>query len=327
MKRREFIAGLVSAAAWPVMAVRAEQSALPVIGFLSSGTPETYAPIMAEFHAGLREADFFDGRNVAIEYRWAHDEYDRVLTLATDLVERRVDVIVAGPRCEQAAKSATTNIPIVVLATGDPIRTGLVDSLSRPGGNLTGTTLFTMDLTGKRLGFLHQMTPQAAVIAYVRDATVPSTSSNQVFELEQLNASARNIGVTIRLVTAGNDFDETFAAVVRDGAGAAYLGASAYFFAQRDKLTAAAARHRIPASYDNVEHVAAGGLMSYGVSVSAAFRLVGVYAGRVLKGEKAGDLPFQLPTKFDFAVNLKTAKTLGLEIPPNLLAVADEVIE
>jgi putative tryptophan/tyrosine transport system substrate-binding protein len=328
MRRRDFIAGLGGAAVWlgiGSLIARAQHTANPVIGFLSIETSNDLQ-LLPQFHDGLREAGFVEGQNVAVEYRWAGDEYDRVPALAAELVQRRVSVIVAGPRCELQAKNATATIPIVFMATGDPSRLGLVQSLSHPGGNLTGTTLFASDLTTKRLGLLHQIAPDVKVIAHLRDAT-RTNAANLAFELEQVQTAARSIGVSIRIVSASSDFDEAFAVIGREGAGAVLVGASAHFFAQRERLAAAAARYRIPASYDHTELTEAGGLMSYGVNIPASFRQVGLYTGRILKGEKPRDLPVVLPTKFALVINLKAASALGLELPPTLLTAADEVIE
>jgi putative ABC transport system substrate-binding protein len=327
IQRREFITLLGSAAAWP-LAASAQQPALPVIGYLDAGSPSFDISFIsvAAFRKGLADSGYFEGRNVAIEYRWAEGHYDRLPALASDLVRRQAAVIVAGPRgAVLAAKSATTTIPIVFMSGADPVRRGFVASLNRPGGNLTGVTILAPDLTAKRLGLLHEMVPHAAVVAVLSD----SGSTDPEFPLEQLRAAARVIGVSIRVERAASerDFETAFANFARDGAGAIFVVNSGFFAVQRERLAALAARYGMPAIYASREFAEAGGLMTYGPSVTDANRQVGVYTARILKGDKPADLPVLLPTTFEFVINAKTAKALNLAVPPSLLTLADEVIE
>jgi len=324
MKRRTFITLLGVAAGWP-LATRSQQSTMPVIGFLHPRSPSDAAAVMTAFRQGLREAGFVEGENLAIEYRFAEGESARLPALAADLVQRRVAVIAAGARAGEVAKAATAVIPIVFLSGGDPVRTGLVESLSRPSGNLTGVSLFSIDLEAKRLGLLHDLIPQAALIAVLAD----STSASMDFQIQEVQTAARSIGISIRVVTVGSEreFEAAFATIVREGADALIVTGSAYFLLFRDRLVGLATRHKIPAMYELHEFTEVGGLMNYGPNNISGWRQVGVYTGRILKGEKPANLPVQLPTKYEFAINLKTAKALGLAIPPGVLAIADEVIE
>jgi putative ABC transport system substrate-binding protein len=323
MKRREFIALLGGAAAWP-LAARAQQAAMPVIGFLRNTTAAGSTHLVTAFRHGLKEGGFIEGQNVVIEYRWADDRLDRLPALAADLVRRRVAVIVAnGLAAAAASKAATSTTPIVFGTGADPVRTGLVASLNRPGGNVTGVIFTTSDLAAKQLGLLHELAPKAAVIAALRDPNVPEIET----ELSDLEASARAIGRQILFVQTASEFSAAFATMVRANAGALLVGGGQGYLSQRRQLVALATRHSLPAIYVGREYVAAGGLMSYGSSDTDAYRQVGNYAGRILRGEKPADLPVQQATKFEFVINLGTAKALGLTIPDKLLALADEVIE
>jgi putative tryptophan/tyrosine transport system substrate-binding protein len=329
MRRRVFIAGLGGAAAWP-LAARAQQRALPIIGFLNENRRSDGNWILPGFRQGLREFGFIEGQNVAVEYRWAEYDSDRLSGLATELVRDQVSVIVAAASdlAIGGAKAATEIIPIVFLSGPDPVRIGLVASLNRPGGNLTGVTLLSADLAPKRLGLLHDLVPQATVIALLLDGRF-ETQTSPDFQLRELESAGRNVGLRIIgvRVRSNDDFDAAFATAIGLGADALLVSSGSFFISHRDHLVALAANHRLPAIYQTREYAAAGGLMSYGPSLSDAFRQVGAYTGRILKGEKAADLPVIQPTKLELVINLKTAKTLGLEIPANLLALADEVIE
>ena len=325
MRRRQFITLLGSAAAaWP-LAAHAQQRTMPVIGFLDAGTRSDGEKILPGLLQGLREAGFIEGQNVAIEYRWAENQDNRLPTLAAELVQRRVAVIVAvpNPPSIRAAKAAADTIPIVFLSAPDPVRAGLVGSLNRPGGNLTGVTVLSADLTPKRLGLLHDLAPQVAGVAVLSYANAGDP------QLKAAESSGRNVGLQIIGVKPESvgDFDAAFATAVRARAGALLVTTHIFFINNRDRLVALAAKYKLPAIYEERAFAAAGGLMSYGPSWSNAMREVGVYTGRILKGEKPADLPVMLPTKFEFVINLQTAKALGLTIPPGILAIADEVIE
>ena len=326
MRRRAFIMALGSAAAWP-LAARAQQAALPVIGFLHSGSPGPYAPYVTAFHRGLNEIGFSEGRNVAIEYRWAEGQYDRLPQLAADLVHRQVAVIAAtgGGLSAAAAMAATTAIPIVFVGGADPVQEGLVASFNRPGGNATGVFLPNPTLEGKRLGLLREMVPTATLIAVLLNP------ANSFFDsqLNDIQEAARSVGQQFHILNAssGHEIDTAFATAAQLPARAMLVGADAAFAVWRGHLIALAARYAIPAIFNIREYAAAGGLMSYGVSLSDAYRLVGLYTGQILKGAKPADLPVQQSTKFELVINMKTARTLGLDVPPTLLARADEVIE
>jgi putative ABC transport system substrate-binding protein len=296
-----------------------------VIGFLHTGSPEVTPSLVAGFRQGLNETGFIDGRNVTIEFRWAHNDIDRLPELAADLVRRRVDVIATpnGAIAALAAKAATTAIPIVFNATGDPVKNGLVASYNRPGGNVTGVTSLLEELAAKRLGLLHELLPGAT-----RFAVLVHDNFNE-YVIANLRAAASTLGLQIEVLPAGSnrDIDMAFATLQQKRADAVLTANAALFGARRLQLAMLAARYAVPAMYHDRLFTEAGGLMSYGTSLADLYRQVGVYTGRVLKGEKPADLPVLQPTKFEFVINLKTAKALGLSIPPNLLATADEVIE
>jgi len=324
MRRRDLIILLAGAmGGWP-SAVRAQQKAMPVIGFLGSTSPDPYAPFVAAFRQGLSEAGYVEGQNVVLEYRWAEARYDRLPALAADLVGRKVEVIAAlgGTPSALAAKSATSTIPIV-FSVGDPVERGLVASLARPGGNLTGVS--SLDLTPKRLELLSELVPRANLIALLVNPS-NATAKRVVQDAEE---AARTKGVQLRILKASteSEINTAFATLVELHAGALILPSDPYLNSRREQVVALAARHAVPAIYDWREYPAAGGLISYGMSLPAAYRLVGVYAGKILKGAKPADLPVQQPTTFELVVNLNTARALGLTVPQLLLATADEVIE
>ena len=325
LKRRQFITVLGGAAAWP-LAARAQQPAMPVIGSLYGVSAVEWASPMAGFRRGLSEWGFDEGRNVAIEYRWAEGQFDRLPAMAADLVRRNATVIAAlGPPAALAAKAATSTIPIVFVTGSDPVQAGLVASLNRPGGNVTGVYLLLIGLEGKRLGLLRDLVPHVKLTGLLINPRSPDSEAQS----RALQAAARGVGQQILVVEAGSDgeFDAAFAALAQRQAGALVVAADIFFTARRERIVALVARLAIPAIYELREFAVAGGLMSYGTSLLDGYYQNGVYVGRILKGAKASDLPVLQSTKFEFVINLKTAKALGLEVPPGLSATADEVIE
>jgi putative tryptophan/tyrosine transport system substrate-binding protein len=325
VKRREFITLLSGAAmSWP-LAARAQQQAMPVIGFLHVASQEAYSHVVAGFRRGLAETDFVEGRNVAVEYRWGQGQLDRMPSLLADLLHHQVSVIVASLQGAQAAKSAGVTIPVVFSTSDDPVKQGFVESLNRPGGNMTGAYLFTAELEGKRLGLLHDLLPKATVMAVLVDASHPVADA----QLREVQAAAARLGVQLVVLHANSDhdFETVFATLIKQKAEALLVCASPSFFNRRDQLVALAARHNIPAAFELREFATAGGLLAYGNSLVDTYRQLGVYAGRILKGAKPADLPVVRPSKFELVLNLKTARTLGINISDNLLLLADEVIE
>ncbi|MET0669312.1 MAG: ABC transporter substrate-binding protein [Xanthobacteraceae bacterium] len=323
MKRREFIAALGGVAALP-FAARAQQ-AMPVIGFLRSTSERGSAHLVKAFRAGLNDAGFVDGQNVAIEYRWAEDRLDRLPGMVADLVQRQVAVIVVNTLAAQVAVKATKTVPLVFASGSDPIRLGLVASLNRPGGNVTGVVFTVSDLMAKRLGLLRDLAPKAAVVAVLLDSNYPEIE----IVAKDAETAGRAIGQQVLIVKAAgeDEFDAAFAAMVKAGAGALLVGGGPTFNNRRRQLVALAARHGLPASYVNREYADDGGLMTYGASQTDGYRRAGIYVGRVLKGTKPADLPVALATKFELVLNLRTAKALGLTVPSSMQLLADEVIE
>jgi putative ABC transport system substrate-binding protein len=329
MRRREFITALGgAAAAWPI-AARAQQPAMPVIGFLSGQSPDNSGHLVMMFRRGLAEIGYAEGENVAIEYRWALGQSDRLPALAADLVGRRVTVIVAtaggGTPASLAAKAATTTIPIVFSSGADPVKLGLVASLNRPGGNVTGISWLTFALDGKRLGLLRELVPKLSVLPVLLNPTFVDATR----QLREIQQAAQTIGQSITILNASNirEIDVAFETIGQMRPDALLLAADPFFHSRRDQITTLAARHTIPTIYEDRDFIVAGGLMSYGASFPDAVRQVGVYTGRILKGEKPADLPVLQPTKFEMVINLKTANALGLMTPDKLLALVDEVIE
>jgi putative ABC transport system substrate-binding protein len=326
MRRREFLGALGAAAVWP-HAARA-QPAIPVIGFLDSRSPETLGERLRKFRQGLKDSGYAEGENVAIEYRWAENQADRLPDLAADLVRRRVGVIVSsgGVPVAFAAKEATTTIPIVFLTADDPVKLGIVTSVARPGGNMTGINFFNTELVAKRLELLREMLPRAARIALL---VSPSASANTETTLRDVNVAARVMGLQLNVLRAdtSHEIDAAFAEIARQRLDALFVGEAPFLNARRVQLVQRAAHHSIPTVYSGREYSEIGGLMSYGADISDAYRQVGVYAGRILKGAKPGDMPVLQTNKFELIVNAQTARMLGLTVPQTLLTSADEVIE
>jgi putative ABC transport system substrate-binding protein len=324
--RRTFIAGLGSAAAWP-LAARAQRSAMPVIGILGSGTPTAYDQRVSLIRQALAEAGFTENRTVAVEYRWAEGQSDQLPALAFDLVNRKVNIIIAtgGLQAARAAISATGTIPIVFSTDGDPVKQGLVSSLNRPGGNATGVTVYSASLTAKRLGIFHELVPEARVF----DVLVNPTAAQAREQIRDAEDSAHSLGLEVRVLNASSDaeFETAIPALVGVHDTGLLVSSDPLFITRRDVLVAVVNRHAIPAIYGRRDFAAAGGLISYGANVADLYRLMGTYAGRILKGDKPGELPVVEPTKFELVVNLKTAKVIGLVVPPSLLAEVDELIE
>jgi putative tryptophan/tyrosine transport system substrate-binding protein len=324
--RRQFITLLSgAAAAWP-LAARAQQIAMSTVGLLLAGAPKPLQAALVGLRRGLAESGYVEGQNVTIEYRFAEGRFERLPALAADLVRRQVGVlIVSSPDAALAAKQATTAIPIVFSIGGDPVQLGLIASLSRPGGNVTGVFQFTAALEAKRLGLLHEMVPKATTLAAVVHANYSGAES----QARDIRDAAARLGIQVVILTANSesDFDALFATLAQQGAGGLLVCASPFFYSRHEQLVAQAARHSVPAIYEWREIAAAGGLMSYGTSLADAYQQAGAYAGRILKGARPADLPAVQSTKFEFVINLRTAKALGLDIPANLLSFVDEVIE
>ena len=326
MRRREFITLVAGAAVWP-SAPHAQQAAMPVIGFLHGASPVAWLDQLRGFHRGLKDAGFVEGENVAIVYRWAEGQLDQLPALAAELVRRRVSVIAAfAPAAALAAKAATTTIPIVFLVSNDPVELGLVASLARPGGNLTGINFLSGELAAKRLGLLHELVPTATRIAVLVNAANPGEAELTVRDVE---TAARAMGLQIQVLNASNgrEIDTAFTSLARDRPDALFVGGDQLFTLRHVQLVHLASRHGVPATYGGRRFAEAGGLMTYGTNTADSYRQTGVYVGRILKGAKPADLPVEQSTKFELIINAQTARTLGIEVPPTLLARADEVIE
>jgi putative tryptophan/tyrosine transport system substrate-binding protein len=327
LRRREFIALLGGAAvAWP-LAARAQQPVMPVVGLLSTRSPDESANQLAGFRRGLAETGYVESQNITVEYRWALGQYDRMPTLAAELVRRSVAVLVSvgGEPSALAAKAATATIPIVATFADDPVKQGLVASLSRPGGNVTGISNLITTLEPKRFGLLRELVPQAAIVGVLLNPSYPTAAS----QLSEMQEAARTVAVQTHILRASIDseIDVAFDSIARHRIPALAVAADPFLLARREKLVALAARHAVPAMYGFREYAVAGGLMSYGIDLSDVYRQLGVYTGHVLKGAKPAELPVMQPTKFEFVLNLKTARALDVTVPPGLLAIADEVIE
>ena len=326
MRRREFITLLGGAAAWP-LAARAQQAAIPVIGFLSSRSPSESASVEAAFREGLKEAGYIEGQNLHVAFRWADGQFARLPSLAEALVDLRVAVIVAvgGVNAAFAAKSATATIPIVIVVGGDPVANGLVTSLNRPGGNITGMTVMSAELVLKRLELLREIAPKLAALAMLANPLSPESTS----EIKDVQAAAQTMGLQLKIFNAStlNELSTAFTAIAELRPDALLVASDPFFLLRREELTVLAARIGAPAIYPFREFAPSGGLISYGTNIASTYRQAGIYTGRILRGAKPAELPIMLPTQFWMVINLKTAKTLGLDVPPTLLARADEVIE
>jgi len=325
IRRRELITLLGGAAAWPLKA-RAEQPTIPVIGFLLTGSADTSAFMVAAFREGLREAGYIEGQNVVFEGRWAGDRYDRFPELASELVQRKVAlIVVSGGSAPLTAKAATTTIPILFVWGGDPVKMGLVASINQPGGNVSGVNILVNVLDGKRLGLMRELIPRGHAIGILLNPSNPNSSP----ALREMQEAAHALGQPIEVVNAssGSDFEVAFDVLAQRRVGGLVVAADGFFLSQRDQLIARAARHSLPAIYHQREFPQSGGLMSYGTNLADAFRQVATLAARTLKGEKPAEMPVIQPTKFELVINLKTAKALNLDIPPGVLAIADEVVE
>ena len=326
MRRREFITMLGGAASALPLAVRAQQPAMPVIGFLSGRTQTADAHLVITFHNGLKETGYIEGQNIATEYRWAEGHYDRLPELAAELVRRHVAVIIAGGLpTALAVKVATTTIPVVFVLGVDPVKFGLVTSLNQPGGNITGVNWFSNIVPAKRFGLLHELVPKPHTIGFLMNPGTPTAES----DTRDVQAAAGTLGVKLLVVKATSDreLDSAFGILVQQQADAFFVDADLFLNSRANQIVALAARHRLPGSYPLREYVEAGGLMSYGASLANAFHWAGIYTGRILQGRHPSDLPVMQSTKFEFVINLKTAKTLGLDVPLGLSAAADEIIE
>jgi putative ABC transport system substrate-binding protein len=325
IRRREFISLFGGAvAAWP-LAARAQQQAIPVVGFLNGASAWEYAYVVGAFRQGLKETGYVEGQNVAIEYRWAEGHYERLPTLLADLLGRHVTVIAANGPAAVAAKAATTLIPVVFSTAADPVKIGLVASLNRPGGNLTGVALLSVELAPKKLQMLHELVPTMRTVGLL----VNSINPNAETQSRDLQVAAQSLGLQLHVLHANSesDFDKAFAAMAQLRVGALVIGTDGFLNSRSEQLATLAMRHGMPAVFQYREFTAAGGLMSYGTSLTDTYRQVGVYVGRILKGEKPADLPVEQATKVELIINLRTARALGLTVPPSLLARADEVIE
>jgi putative ABC transport system substrate-binding protein len=325
MRRRDFIAGIAGSAAAGSLAAQAQQPSMPVIGFLNGQSPSAFAHLVAAFRTGLAETGFLEGRNLKIEFRWAEGKFDQLPLLAADLLQRPVNLMVATGGAHVIAKAATSSVPIVFTTPGEPVSEGLVKSLNRPGGNATGVSLFSTTLEAKRFEMLIELMPTARTIALLFDPNFWTAN----LTLPEVQRAAASLNKKLRVLPTNNDaeLDATLASMSRTEFDALTISSGPFFYSRREKIVAMADRLAIPAIFDARESVEIGGLMAYGASVPDGYRWVGTYAGRILKGERPADLPVVQPTKFELVINLKTAKALGLEIPPTLLARADEVIE
>jgi putative tryptophan/tyrosine transport system substrate-binding protein len=325
MRRRALIKLIAGSAVALPLATRAQQPAMPVIGFLSSRSESDSALQVAAFRQALSEAGYVEGKNVAIDYRWAEGQYDQLRGMAVHLVGRQVSMIFAAGPAAHVAKAATTSIPIVFVSGEDPVKFGLVASLNKPGGNITGVTTFNAVLGSKRVELLHQLVPNAPILALLVNPKYPSAES----EISETRAAVQSFGCNLVVLSASteSEIDAAFVQLAEERVGGLIVTGDPFFVSRREKLVASAARHAVPAIYVQREFAAAGGLIGYGTNLTDAYRQAGIYTGRILRGAKPGDLPVVRPTKFDFVINLKTANALGLDIPPTLLALASEVIE